>query len=165
MRSTGFTVWVTGPDPATVGAVAEEIAARLAARRIAVDCLDARTPGIETLGGDGVECRVACIAGALARHGVATVVSLGPAAGAARAALDRMVEIYVRPLGAPSEGYAPPERPEVEIAVPESGVGAGAERTLRTLEVLQLLERGAGSAYSEDEEREVIRRLKAFGYL
>jgi hypothetical protein len=36
---------------------------------------------------------------------------------------------------------------------------------LRTLELLGFLDPQAGSAYSEDEEREVIKRLKTFGYL
>ena len=61
--------------------------------------------------------------------------------------------------------YAPPERPEVEIELPEPVPGAGAERTIRTLEVMKMLGRETGGVYSEDEEREIIRRLKAFGYL
>jgi hypothetical protein len=74
--------------------------------------------------------------------------------------------VFVRPLGRTAAGaYEAPEKPEVEVTDPEPEPGAGVERTLHTLEVLGWLERDAGSAYSEDEEREVIRRLKAFGYL
>jgi len=53
----------------------------------------------------------------------------------------------------------------VEIVLPEPVPGAGAERTIRTLEVMKMLGRETGGVYSEDEEREIIRRLKAFGYL
>jgi len=49
--------------------------------------------------------------------------------------------------------------------VPEPSPGAGVEQVLRTLEVLELLPRDEDRAYSDEEEREVIRRLKAFGYL
>jgi len=76
-----------------------------------------------------------------------------------------MIEVYARPAHEATTGYEPPERPEVEIAVPEPSPGAGVEQVLRTLEVLDLLPRGEDRAYSEEEEREVIRRLKAFGYL
>jgi len=67
--------------------------------------------------------------------------------------------------GAAPASFEPPDKPEVEIALPETSPGAGAERVIRTLEVLELLPRGEDRAYSAEEEREVIRRLKAFGYL
>src|SRR5213079_461028 len=41
-----FSVWVTGPEQGAVEAIAEELARRLAARRLAVEVLDRRTPGI-----------------------------------------------------------------------------------------------------------------------
>jgi hypothetical protein len=56
-------------------------------------------------------------------------------------------------------------RAEVEVVFPDHGAGTGADRALRALELLGLLEPVEGGAYSEDEEREVIKRLKAFGYL
>src|SRR5207253_2509649 len=153
-----FSVWVTGPEQGAVEAIAEELARRLAARRLVVEVLDRRTPGIDALAGEGLERRAAFVAGLLARHGVAVVVALPVAARAARervrAELGRMIEVH-----------EPPERPEVEIAVPEPSPGAGVEQALRTLELLDLLPRGEDRAYSEEEEREVIRRLKAFGYL
>jgi hypothetical protein len=75
-----------------------------------------------------------------------------------------MIEVYVCTGAAPA-GFEPPDKPEAEIALPETSPGAGAERVIRTLEVLELLPRGEDRAYSAEEEREVIRRLKAFGYL
>ena len=169
MSAPAFSVWVTGPEQGAVEAIAEELARRLAARRVAVEVLDRRTPGIDALAGEGLERRAAFVAGLLARHGVAVVVALPVATRAARervrAELGRMIEVYARPVHEVTTGYEPPERPEVEIAVPEPSPGAGVEQALRTLEVLDLLPRGEDRAYSEEEEREVIRRLKAFGYL
>jgi adenylylsulfate kinase-like enzyme len=166
----GFSVWVTGPEQGAVEAIAEELARRLATRRVPVEVLDRRTPGIDALAGEGLERRAAFVAGLLARHGVAVVVGLPMPARAARervrTELGRMIEVYARPADEGSgTTYEPPERPEVEITVPEASPGAGVELVLRTLEVLDLLPRGEERAYSEEEEREVIRRLKAFGYL
>jgi len=165
-----FSVWVTGPEQGAAEAIGEELARRLAARRVAVEVLDPRTPGIDALAGEGLERRAAFVAGLLVRHGVAVVIALPVAARAmrerVRAELGRMIEVYARPAHeSAGTTYEPPERPEVEITVPEPAPGAGVEQALRTLEVLDLLPRGEEPAYSEEEEREVIRRLKAFGYL
>src|SRR5437773_702015 len=126
--------------------------------------------GEDALAGEGLERRAAFVAGLLVRHGVAVVIALPVAARAmrerVRAELGRMIEVYARPAHeSAGTTYEPPERPEVEITVPEPAPGAGVEQALRTLEVLDLLPRGEEPAYSEEEEREVIRRLKAFGYL
>ena len=166
----GFTVWVTGPDDVPLMDVADAIAARLRARRVPTETLDGRTPGIEALEGDRLAGRVAFVASTLARHGVATVVAV-PADRCTerqqvRSLVGSMIEVYVRPAGGvPRTGYEPPERPEVEIVSPEAAPGAGVERTLRTLEILKLLPAGDDTPYSEEEEREVLRRLKGFGYL
>ena len=165
--SAGFTVWVTGPDEVPLLDVADAIAARLRARRVPTETLDGRTPGIEALEGDRLAGRVAFVASTLARHGVATVVAVPADRRAdrehARTLLERMIEVYVRSAGGvPRPGYEPPERPEVEIVAPEPG---GVDRTLRTLEILKLLPPGGDTPYSEEEEREVLRRLKGFGYV
>jgi hypothetical protein len=163
----GCTVWVTGPDDRWVSSVAESIAARLAARHVPVELLDARTPGVEAIAGPNVGSCLAFVAGALTRQGASVVVGLpAPSRAArerARTDLGRMIEVYVRPLGRELAGYEAPLRAEVEITMPEPEAGAGVERALRTLEVLELLPTAERSAYSKDEEREVIRRLKAFG--
>jgi hypothetical protein len=169
MTELGFTVWVTGPDADAVEEVAAELYGRLQARPVEVELFDRRTPGVEALAGEGSERRVAFVAGALARHGIATVVALpAPTRAAreqARAELERMIEIEVVSARPPAaSGWEPPERAEVEIRLPDEPASAGAERALRTLEVLGYLPR-AEQGYSEEEEREVIRRLKAFGYL
>jgi hypothetical protein len=148
MSGPGFTVWVTGADGAARRTLGEEIAARLRERGLDVNVLDESVPGV-------------------ARHGVATVVTLAAptraARDGARAELQRMIEVWVRGPAAEPPSYEPPDRPEVEVSTTEPA-GQGATRTLRTLEVLRHLPRDERS-YSESEEREVIRRLKAFGYL
>lgn len=162
MSEQGFTVWVTGSDPTAVGHVVDGLVGSLTARQLAVETIDATTPGMPGLNDDDAARAVVLAAGLLARNGVVSVVALpGTRAGRdrARADLGRMIEIYV-PGDRP--GYEPPDRPEVEIAPKD--VTAGTERTLRTLEVLRFLPRD-DARYSEEEEREVIKRLKAFGYL
>jgi hypothetical protein len=162
MSVQGFTVWVTGPDPTAVGDVVDSLFGSLTARQLAVETIDAGTPGVQGLDADAAARAVVLAASLLARHGVASIVALpGTRAGRdrARADLGRMIEVYV-PGDRP--GYEAPERPEVEIAARDTV--AGTERTLRTLEVLRLLPRD-DARYSEEEEREVIKRLKAFGYL
>ncbi len=163
MTEPGFAVWVTGPDPVPVHDLAHALAGRLTGRGLPVELLDADTPGIDAAGANAV----GAVAGALARHGVITVVALPGARHVrdrARTDVERMIEVYVhRGETIPASPHDAPERAEVEIVVPESTPGAGVERTLHTLELLRLLP--PESRYSEAEERDVIRRLKAFGYL
>jgi len=165
-----FSVWVTGPDQGAAETFAEQLARRLAGRHLVVEILDSRTPGIDALAGEGLARRACFVAALLARHHVAAIVALPLATRAERerlrAELERMIEVHVRPVHeGGATGYEPPERPEVEVVVPELSPGAGVEQAVRTLEVLDLLPRVEDLAYSEEEEREVIRRLKAFGYL
>jgi len=161
----GFTVLVTGPVAGDVEGLALEIDGRLRARGIPTELIDPRTPGVAALRAEGAATFAAA---ALARHGVVTVLALPVPSRAARArardALGRLIEVYVHCEGAVACGFEEPERAEVEVRFPDHGAGTGAERTLRALELLGFLE-AAGSGYSEAEEREVIKRLKAFGYL
>jgi len=162
MSVLGFTVWVTGPDARAVDDVVAILVGGLIGRQLAVETIDARTPGMAGLDAEAAAAAVVLAAGLLTRHGIVSVIAL-PGSRAvrdrARADLGRMIEVYVPGEG---PGYEPPERPEVEIAASD-GV-PGVERALRTLEVLRLLPRDE-ARYSEEEEREVIKRLKAFGYL
>jgi hypothetical protein len=159
----GFTVWVTGSEARTVEDVAAAVAARLQSRGLAVEVLDRRTPGIDAIRSDDA---VTFVADVLARHDVIVVVALpAPAQAArdrARERLGRMIEVYVP--GVPAPGYEPPAKAEVEAAGHDPA--GGAERALRTLEILGFLEpSGTHTGFSDEEERAVIRRLKAFGYL
>jgi len=158
-----FSVSVTGADEGAVRAIADAIAERLAARHVPVEVLDPRTPGFDALAGEGLARRLGFVCGLLARHGVATIVAVPIAEGLARdclrSAVGRAIEVYVRAEELPS-GVQAPERPEVELEA-----GGNVDHVLRTLEVLALLPRASEHAYTDEEEREVIRRLKAFGYL
>jgi len=166
-RANGFVVWVTGPNDVMVGRVAHAIAAALSRRRLDLEVLDGRTPGLNLVAGAGSDHAVAFAAARLALHGVAVVVAVPSTSravrDASRTACDRMIEVYV-PGGARA-GYEPPERPEVQVDFPETELDAAVARTLRTLEVLGHLGPAGDTAYTEEEEREVIRRLKSFGYM
>jgi hypothetical protein len=162
----GCTVLVTGPVAADVERVALEIDGRLRARGVPTELIDPRTPGVDALSGEGA---LLFAAAALTRHGIFTIVALPIHARAARDrardTLGRLIEVFVRSEGSVAEGYEHPLRAEVEVILPNHKAGTGADRALRALELLDLLEPVEGGAYSEEEEREVIKRLKAFGYL
>jgi adenylylsulfate kinase-like enzyme len=164
----GVVVWVTGPSQPTIERVAEAIRDKLVRRHVATELLGSNTAGIDVLAGHGFERRVAFAAERLVHHGIAVVVAIpSPSRNGRdeiRAWLRRFIEVYV-PVGVGSAAYEPPGRPEVQIDFPESELDVAVERTLRTLELLGYLKPGSDAAYSADEEREVIRRLKSFGYL
>jgi hypothetical protein len=162
----GCTLLVSGPVASDVERVALEIDSRLRARGVPTELVDPRTPGVDAFHHEGA---LLFAAAALARHGIFTIVALPihsrTARDRARDTLGRLIEVFVRTEGGIGGGYEPPLRAEVEVVFPDHGAGTGADRTLRALELLGLLEPVEGGAYSEDEEREVIKRLKAFGYL
>ena len=166
-RTNGFVVWVTGPNDVMVARVAHAIGAALGRRRRDLEMLDDRTPGFDLIAGAGIDRAAAFAAARLALHGVAVVVAVpSPSRAvreAGRAASDRMIEVYI-PGGARA-GYEPPERSEVQVDFPETELDAAVARTLRTLEVLGHLGPAGDTAYTDEEEREVIRRLKSFGYM
>jgi hypothetical protein len=165
--SDGVAVWVSGANDETVARVAEALTARLARRRIAHELIDGRTRGIDALVGPARE-RCAAVAAALLVHqGVTVVVAVPSPSRAARddirVLVERFIEVHVAGRGRPD--YEPPERAEVAVDVAETEGGAAAERTLRTLELLGYLPPDDDRSYSAAEEREVLRRLKSFGYL
>ena len=162
MSEQGFTVWVTGPDARGVDDVVALLVGNLTGRQLTVETIDARTPGVAGLGTEAAAESVVLAAALLTRHGIVTVIALPGTRAArdrARAELGRMIEVHVPGDG---PGYEPPERPEVEIA--RDDAERGVDRVLSTLEVLRFLPRDE-TRYSEEEEREVIKRLKDFGYL
>ena len=164
----GFVVWVTGPQEPSIARVAAAVADALARRCADTELLTSATAGMELPPGDARACAAAAAAVRLAAHGVAVVVAVpGDACAlraATRAACPRCIEVYVA-AGAARAGYEPPERPEVQVDFPETELGGAVARTLRTLEVLGHLPAARDAAYSEQEEREVLRRLKSFGYI
>jgi len=163
----GVVVWVSGPNDGAVARVAEALADRLVQRRVPTELVTARTPGIEALTGPDMDRRAACLAGCLVRHGVAVVVAVPSPSRAARdairAQIGRLIEVYVAVAG--RGDYERPERPEVQVDSPETELACACDRTLRTLELLGFVQPADDASYSAEEERQVIRRLKSFGYL
>ena len=159
----GIVVWITSAQSGAAHEVAVQVAEAIAARELAVELLHADRPGLEAI---GTPAGLAAVAELLAGHGVHGVVA---EAGSSRAMRDeyrrrigRMIEVHV-PADKPATSWEAPAQAEVEVDA-ASGA-AGTARVLRTLELLGYLKERDDVAYSPDEEREVIKRLKAFGYM
>ena len=159
----GMVVWVTSAQAGAAQEVAVLVAEALAARELPVELLHAERAGLEAI---GTPAGLAAVAALLAGHGVHSVVAESSASRAmrddVRRRLGRMIEVHVQADAPPGSWEAPPQ------AEAEVNAAAGAEavaRVLRTLELLGYLKPRDDVAYSPDEEREVIKRLKAFGYL
>jgi hypothetical protein len=71
--------------------------------------------------------------------------------------------VFVQSGVTPAPSWEAPLQAEAEVD--GSAAAAGLPRVLRTLEVLGYLKPRDDRTYSPDEEREVIKRLKAFGYM
>jgi hypothetical protein len=160
----GFTVWVTSASAAAANDVAVPIAEALARRGVVVELLGAEQPGFEWI----PDARgLATVAGLLAAHGVTSVVAEAVSSRAvrdtARRTVGSMIEVVALADATPAATWEAPSRAEVEIDA--SAGAASVSRVLRTLEVLGHLQPHESGAYSEDEEREVLKRLKAFGYM
>lgn len=159
----GVCVWVTSASTAAAQDVAVQLAESLAGREVAVELLHVERPGFESFTDPRA---LATVAALLAAHGVSSVISEAVSSRAARDAARRtigtMIEVLVQSGAAATTWEAPPQ---AEAEVDASATGSGISRVLRTLEVLGHLQPREDGAYSEDEEREVIKRLKAFGYM
>jgi len=160
----GIVVWVTSASADAAREVATLVAESLAAREPAVELLHAGRPGFESI---GTPAGLAAIAGLLAGHGVHGVVAEATSSRAVRDAVRRklgaMIEVFVEADATPAPSWEAPPQAEAEVGA--GATAAGAPRVLRTLEVLGYLKPREDQAYSPDEEREVIKRLKAFGYM
>jgi adenylylsulfate kinase-like enzyme len=160
----GVVVWVTAASTAAAHETAVLLAEALAARELRVELLHGERPGFESI---TEPAGLAAVAGLLAGHGihsvVAEAVSSRAARDAARRSLGSMIEVFVQSGAAASPTWEAP--PQAEAEVDGSAAVASIPRVLRTLEVLGYLKPRDDLAYSPDEEREVIKRLKAFGYM
>jgi hypothetical protein len=160
----GIVVWVTSASAGAANEVAVQVAEALAAHDLAVELLHAERPDFGQLADPGA---LATVAGLLAAHGVSCVVSEATSSRAARDAARRslgaMIEVLVQSGDPGASSWEAPPQAEAEI---DAAAGAsGVSRVLHTLEVLGYLKPKQDSAYSSEEEREVIKRLKAFGYM
>jgi adenylylsulfate kinase len=61
--------------------------------------------------------------------------------------------------------YEEPVQPEILIDTEDQDVEASARTILRTLEIMGLIPKGAGSDYDEAEEEKITKRLKDLGYI
>jgi hypothetical protein len=160
----GVVVWVTSASASAAQDVAVLLAESLAARELAVELLHAERPGLAALAAPPA---LAAAAGLLAPHGVQVVIAEATASravrDAARRALGAMIEVFVQSGATAVPSWEAP--PQAEAEVDAASAAAGVPRVLRTLEVLGYVKPRDDQAYTPDEEREVIKRLKAFGYM
>jgi hypothetical protein len=164
MMERGITVWVTSASPGAASEVAVAVAEALSGYEIRVELLHAERPGFERLADPGA---LATVAGLLAAHQVSSVVAESTSSRAvrdqARRGLGAMIEVFVASGATGASSWEAPPQAEVEVDAAEGA--SGVPRVLRTLEVLGYLRPRQDAAYTSDEEREVLKRLKAFGYM
>jgi hypothetical protein len=160
----GLVVWVTAASTAAARDIAGPLAEALAARELRVELLHAERPGLESI---TEPAGLAGVAGLLAGHGVHSVIAVASSScavrDAARRTLGCMIEVLVQSGTAAGPTWEAP--PQAEAEIDAAAAAAGIPRVLRTLEVLGYLKPRDDLAYSPDEERDVIKRLKAFGYM
>lgn len=61
--------------------------------------------------------------------------------------------------------YEEPVQPEILLDAEKEDVETSVKTILKTLEILELIPRGAGSDYDEEEEGKITKRLKDLGYI
>jgi hypothetical protein len=105
----------------------------------------------------------------LTRHGVAVIVAtMSPSRNLRdrlRNEIPRFMEVYVKhrgPVG--THQYEEPLRPDVEIAPATEISTMAAERIVQALESRHYIPRAA-EVTDDDEEQQIIKRLKDFGYM
>jgi hypothetical protein len=160
----GVVVWVTSASATAAQEAAVAVAEALAARELRVELLHADRPGFESI---ATPAALATTAGLLAGHGVHAVIAEAVSSRrdreTARRTLGAMIEVSVQSGATAAASWESAAQAEVEVDA--SAGPAGVSRVLTTLEVLGYIKPEADQAYSADEEREVIKRLKAFGYM
>ena len=160
----GVTVWLTSASGAAAREMAALVAEALAERELPVELLHAERPGCAWIGDPRGFATVAALLGA---RGVWCVVAEADASRAmrenARSHVGALIEVLVVTDAPAGPAWQAP--PQAEAEVDAAHPGAGVSRVLRTLEVLGYLRPREDQAYSTEEEREVIKRLKAFGYM
>jgi adenylylsulfate kinase len=176
MKGEGFTVWLTGLQGAGKRAISDELARMLVARHVPVEQFDIRTPGLEVFASADptetgrYERRLGFLAAALNRHGVAVIVTtMSPSRDLRdkmRQVIGRFMEVYVKHRQPPSgHHYEEPLTPDVEVPTATEAATVAAERIFRALEERGCIPRGPEALAAADEEQQIIKRLKDFGYM
>ena len=177
MNAEGFTVWLTGLRETGKRAISDALARALVAQHVPVEQLDVRTPGLEIFEATDpsqYEHRLGFLAGMLNRHGVAVVVAtMSPSRDrrdALRRQIPRFMEVYVKgdesAKGHAGHVYEEPLRPDVEVAAAAAEEGtAAAEKIIQALEACGYVSPAPEALAAAEEERQIIKRLKDFGYM
>ena len=175
MKAEGCTVWLTGFQGSGKRAISDELARLLLARHVPVEQFDVRTPGLESFrsadptDAGRYERRLGFLAMALNRHGVSVVVAtMSPSRevrDALRGEIPHFMEVYVRRPAPPAgHHYEEPLTPDVEVAA-SGGAAEAAAVIARALEERGYLPRAPEAQAAADEEQQIIKRLKDFGYM
>jgi adenylylsulfate kinase len=176
MKAEGFTIWLTGLQGTGKRVISDELARMLAAHHVPVEQFDVRTPGLDVFASADptetgrYERRLGFLAGVLNRHGVAVIVAtMSPSREtreALRGELPHFMEVYVKPRE-PMAGwrYEEPLQPDVEVATATEAATVAAEKIIRALQARNLIPRVPERVAAVEEEQEIIKRLKDFGYM
>ncbi len=175
MKAEGCTVWLTGYQGSGKRAISDELSRLLLARHVPVEQFDIRTPGLEVFqsadptDAGRYERRLGLMAGALNRHGVSVIVAtMSPSRqlrDMLRQDIPNFMEVYVkRPAPATSQHYEEPLSPDVEVAA-SGGTAIAAAAIVRALEERGSIPRAPEALVAADEEQQIIKRLKDFGYM
>lgn len=176
MKGEGFTVWLTGYQGTGKRAISDELARLLVARHVPVEQFDVRTPGLDIFQSvdptetGRYERRLGFLASLLNRHGVAVIVAtMSPSRDlrdTLRRNIPRFMEVYVR-RREPAQGlhYEEPLTPDVEVAAATEAASAAAQRIIQALEARGSVRRAPEAVAADEEEQQIIRRLKDFGYM
>jgi len=178
MKIDGFTVWLTGLQGTGKRAIADELACLLSARHIPVEQFDVRTPGLDIFAsadpsetGHRYERRLGFLAAALNRHGTAVIVAtMSPSRemrDSLRSEIPRFMEVYVKRRDPVAAGhrYEEPLQPDLEVTPAAELATAAAQRIVRALESQAYIPRAGQAMAEEEEEQQIIKRLKDFGYM
>jgi adenylylsulfate kinase-like enzyme len=175
MKGEGCTVWLTGYRGSGKRAISDELTRMLLARQVPVEQLDFRTPGLEVFqsadptDASRYERRLAFMAGTLNRHGVSVIVAtMSPSRelrDLLRQEIPHFMEVYVkRPAPVAGQHYEEPLSPDVEVAA-GGGAATAAAAIIRALEERGCIPQAPEALAAEEEEQQIIRRLKDFGYM
>lgn len=178
MKIDGFTVWLTGLQGVGKRAISDEIARILVTRHIPVEQFDIRTPGLDVFAsadpsetGHRYERRLGFLAAALNRHGTAAIVAtMSPSRrlrDSLREEIPRFMEVYVRHRDPAAAGhhYEEPLQPDLEVTPAAEIAAAAAQRIVAALEAKGFIPSSRQAIAEEDEEQQIIKRLKDFGYM
>ncbi len=172
----GFTLWITGPDTGLCAELAGEVGGTLLERGCKVEILDEPAIDQHLAAGlsDSVDdqnalvSRIGFVSGILARNEVIAVAAPNSPKAEAR---DRVRDasyasfILVHAKADAAEGYEEPAEAEVVCDTTAEDTEASVGRILLTLASLDLIPKDESAEYSEEEEAEVMRRLKDLGYV